>query len=594
MLGKSILLYTPHRTGVRRIRAGLSAAGNEVITLSDVRGAMDLILARAVDLVLVDDRPDAAPATAAILETARGRVPVVTLCDRLTTTTVLDLVCGRGVQNVLARIGGPSGTTAGHDPVAVVTTAEKVLRNELFGLKKYLPGFGVELIESELRGAADRDAVVAAVAREIEELGGGRTLATAVATITDELVTNAIYNAPVGPDGTPRYASVSRREKIELEPHEYVRVEYGSDGGTFGIAVTDAFGALTGESLGRALERCLGQPDPIEQKAGGAGIGLYTVLHTARELVLNVESGRRTEAIALVDLDGRARRNGAARSLHVFFTEPQAAVAQGIPERAAASVMLSDTMRIDLRAVFGQHRSGARAVPVAPPRHRAVRRFAAVVAPMAELARGARLEPLSRDSGLGTAIGLIRGATGPDTAVATALQFLGARYQAAVVFGVNQGVITARCASGEVVDWARLQQVTIEAEDPCSLAGIVRSPSIYRGRPRETTQDRELARLTAGFLHPLMLLAPVVVNGEVRCVLFACGPTDEEFAAPFAVEALAGELEAKLARVGLPAAVVDPDASPADAGGVARYEIASLRPARRVRSGGERPPTPRD
>ena len=48
-------------------------------------------------------------------------------------------------------------------------------------------------------------------------LGCNERVVELVETVADELVTNAIYNAPRTPEGEPKYARRSRRDPVELE-----------------------------------------------------------------------------------------------------------------------------------------------------------------------------------------------------------------------------------------------------------------------------------------------------------------------------------------------------------------------------------------
>src|SRR4029079_8719393 len=97
--------------------------------------------------------------------------------------------------------------------------------------------------------------------------------------------------------------------------------------------------------------------DQIEQKQGGAGLGIYTALGSVNQLVVNVEEGIKTEVIALWDLERRGRGVGAASpgSLHVFASTENAAPARrrattGDIEAEAVpqTVTLSESIRRDI------------------------------------------------------------------------------------------------------------------------------------------------------------------------------------------------------------------------------------------------------
>lgn len=545
MLGKAAILYSADKAGARRVAACLRAAGNDVLRLAEVRAAVELIEAQAVDIIFLDH--DNAPDATAVLEAAAGRTPVVALSKAPDASVLLDLVCERGVDNLVARRGGKDGDRTAFDTTEIVVTAEKILRQDLFGLRKYVSGFGIELSTIEVRGAEDRETVVACVQDYVRNLGAGRELSATLGTVADELVTNAIYNAPVDADGRPRYAALDRREKIVLRPDEYVIVEFGSDGRTFGLAVTDRFGRLTRDGLRQGLRRCLTAADPIEQKPGGAGLGLYTVLNSCNQLIINVAPDLCTEVIALVVVDGRMHEvRSAGHSLHLFIVPPAGGTSQdGVPE---PSVMISDSMRLDLRTAA----AGAMGPP-APVR--LVQRSAAPAPPPAladveELPGGTLLLGKGRDITMQALVGALRDAAKIERAFQTALLFLADRYEGAVLWRVDGGGLKPWCAAGTVADWSKLFAGSIEPGAPCLLASVVKRPRICLGRAQSAPVDRAIARLTAGVEGEALLMMAVLHGDDVRYVLHAFVPRGKHGLASAEATVLHRELTAALKRLG--------------------------------------------
>jgi hypothetical protein len=353
MLGKCVLLVTTDKAGARRIMGCLRATGNEVIRVAETHAAIELIEARAVDLVLLDHRN--APEIGPILRTAAERTPVVVLTSEPRPEEMLDLVCQNGTHHVIARCGDSEvPPLRSIDRKEVLVTVEKILRGDLFGLDKYVSGFGIEPGRFQLRQASDRDELIECVQDYLRWIGAPRELRNGMALVADELATNAIYNAPCDDHGRPRYAAVDRRCKIALDPWEFASVEFASDGETFAISVTDYFGSLSPARIRDGLQRCLSSGDQIEQKDGGAGLGLYTVLAACDQLVFNIDPGERTEVIAIANLNKRGQER--SRSLHVFVNGVEHAVELDrlVEEAASSSVMLSHSMVIDLRETLGQ------------------------------------------------------------------------------------------------------------------------------------------------------------------------------------------------------------------------------------------------
>ena len=156
-----------------------------------------------------------------------------------------------------------------------------------------------------------------------EENRLGQYMAKLVFGITEELLMNAIYDAPVA-GGRHHYGDLPRTTSVELDQSEYATLTYGCDGSLFGVAVCDPFGALKREKLYQYLKKVLRRTDStnlIDTKKGGAGLGLFKILYSSHALICNVEPSKRTEVMALIDIQHQVRDfSKMARSVHYFTT----------------------------------------------------------------------------------------------------------------------------------------------------------------------------------------------------------------------------------------------------------------------------------
>lgn len=538
MLGKSILIHTSDKARGRRLSGHLRAAGNEVVISESASAARDLLAAHAVDLVFVDV---AAAQPHEVVSAARDRAPVVVLSTGGDPQVMRDFVIELEVEHFLAR---SDEGEEGFDALAreVVVTAEKLLRRDLFGIEKYLPAFGVELTSFEVRSAQERDDVVECIADHVAWLGAGSEARRAVAAVVDELVTNAVYDAPRTPDGTAKYASRDRKEKFALEPSEHVIVRWGSSGDHIAISVADQFGALRPEHVRSVLRRCLTEEgDQIEQKAGGAGLGLYTALSYCTQLVVNIEHGQRTELIALVDLRrGQAVRRG-GRSLHLFCNDPREAA--DARDAVPATVEVSPSMLVELREHLVPNRRQATVVPL-------VRRRPTVSASPVVRARGTEAPPPIVDDAvdLGTAVGLLHGALDPERAVHTALRYLTTHYQGAIAYAVEGDRLDATICAGRVRDWAMLRRLHLLADGPCSIASLAQEPRAQAFEP-QCALDYRVALWTAGVSEASGIVVPIRVAGNLRWILYAAGPLPDVSITPQALVQVHRELETSLLRL---------------------------------------------
>jgi hypothetical protein len=201
-------------------------------------------------------------------------------------------------------------------------TAQKILRRDIFGIDKYLaPGTRVQ--QMTVRGSADREAFNTSVMTFAEENRLGQYMAKLVFGITEELLMNAIYDAPVA-GGHHHYGELPRTSAVVLKPEEFSLLSYACDGAAFAISVLDPFGALTRDKLLQYLKKVLRRDDSsnlIDTKKGGAGLGLFKILYSSHALICNVEPGKKTEVMALIDIQHQVRDfSKMARSVHYFQT----------------------------------------------------------------------------------------------------------------------------------------------------------------------------------------------------------------------------------------------------------------------------------
>ena len=201
----------------------------------------------------------------------------------------------------------------------LMATLAKLRDNEIFGLSKYLP-WGTKLVGYRIRGSRDKEPVFDAIAAYMNRLGIGGRMVTHLQAIADEMLMNAIYDAPVDKRGRARYAELDRSNPVELDAHEQPTLQIGSDGCTFGISMADPFGAIAPKTLRRYVAKGLRRGgDQINRDAGGAGLGLYLLYGSLHSMCLNVAPRRMTEFIGLVDIRGSFRAVAQTpKSLNIF------------------------------------------------------------------------------------------------------------------------------------------------------------------------------------------------------------------------------------------------------------------------------------
>lgn len=198
-------------------------------------------------------------------------------------------------------VGHVTSGADGVDPVELMATAQKILRNEIFGLDKYL-SWGATIRESRIAHSDDRFGVTEECRQYAMQLGVDARRVKNFCRVVDELTQNAVFHAPRGPDGTAIHRLTPRTASFPLPGGREVSVHYGCNGRHLGLSVQDAWGSLDPQLLVSRLEDGVRGHAMASEAYPGAGIGLYVCLRTLNQLVVNVNPGLSTEMIGLLDV----------------------------------------------------------------------------------------------------------------------------------------------------------------------------------------------------------------------------------------------------------------------------------------------------
>jgi hypothetical protein len=121
-------------------------------------------------------------------------------------------------------------------------------------------------------------------------------MATVIANAVDELLMNAMFDAPVDELGKPVLASTPRATPIKLEGRQTVEMQVGYDGKYVGITAIDLFGSLDKVKLLSHISKIYTDEEyKVKTSVAGAGIGLATVFRSGGSFFFVSESQARTE-----------------------------------------------------------------------------------------------------------------------------------------------------------------------------------------------------------------------------------------------------------------------------------------------------------
>jgi len=308
----SILIVHRDRKTQRTVQRILGGTGYRVDVADDPDQAMRLLGQISPVLVVVDGALQL-PRLAELVDAAkaRGVEACMTLLGSEAHAQVPGLLGMGSITNLLVH---PMPVLAEE----LTITAQKLIKNDLFGAEKYLL-WGTELRETVLVRGSQRPEVVAHLAEQVRARGQSARVASMAMLVTDELISNAVHNAPVDASGHHDRADLPRDRELALEGRHQVRLRWGCDARYLAIEVTDYFGSLDRATILAALAK-----NDIRESGGGAGMGVALTYRSCDHLVFNLAMGKRTEIIALIDVRYPPTERVPASSYNVFVERPQA------------------------------------------------------------------------------------------------------------------------------------------------------------------------------------------------------------------------------------------------------------------------------
>ena len=196
----------------------------------------------------------------------------------------------------------------------IAVIVQKFVSGDLFGIEKYLPeGTMVQL--TRLRDYKGRTAAIDEVLAYAEKVGVRSKIRSAIAQVCEELLMNALYDAPADADGKAIFAEVELKARLEKLSPRPVSIRYAATEAGFAVSVRDRFGRLDKATVLRFIDKCLHSSDQIDRKVYGAGLGIYFIASAATQFVLNVAPGMATEVVCTFD---RKVARGTLRTVSIF------------------------------------------------------------------------------------------------------------------------------------------------------------------------------------------------------------------------------------------------------------------------------------
>ncbi len=289
MAKRRVLAISSDLDQLRHIVASLERAGAEVDAVRSPSAiAADVIPHRYVFYAAAGGNVDA---LAALVPKLRDRAHVTIVTPQAKLTDLTAYLRDDRINHVVVGDEIDDG---------VYVTAQKLLTGDIFGIEKYLPE-GTPVHYARLRDFEGRGQAIQTVLDFAEQNKMRRQVRSAIGQVCEELLMNALYDAPVDADGKQVFAEIDPHDRTKTKSPRPVSIRYAASEDKFAIAVRDRFGRLAKNTILAYIEKCIHSPNQIDRKTYGAGLGLYLVANAAASYVVNVAYGIATEVVCTFD-----------------------------------------------------------------------------------------------------------------------------------------------------------------------------------------------------------------------------------------------------------------------------------------------------
>ncbi len=294
MSKRRVLAISPNLDQLRRIVANLERAGAEV----DAVRSLDAIQSEIIPhrYIFIDCEEGDVASVERLVPMLRQKSHAAVITPKAALGELTGYLKDPRVNHVIVGEELDRG---------VFVTAQKLLTGDIFGIEKYLPE-GTPVHYVRLRDFEGRGKALDTVLAYAEEAKMRRQVRSAIGSVCEELLMNALYDAPVDETGRQIFAEVDPHDRTKSRSPRPVSIRYAATESQFAVAVRDRFGRLAKNTILSYIDKCLHSPVQIDRKAYGAGLGLYLVANAAASYLVNVAYGIATEVVCTFDRGAKA------------------------------------------------------------------------------------------------------------------------------------------------------------------------------------------------------------------------------------------------------------------------------------------------
>lgn len=185
--------------------------------------------------------------------------------------------------------------------------SELVYKNIVCGLINDQDVFGLLFGDNSQRVTITKSehklAAVEAVQNFLSKVGIDSMIAAKVAQSADELLMNAIFDAPRNSSGKAFRHNLARTSKFNLEANEVVALNIGRANNLLGVSVEDHFGSISREVVYKFLSADYRKANyRIDPNAVSAGLGLNGIVKSGLSLLMQHKKKAITKVSIIVPI----------------------------------------------------------------------------------------------------------------------------------------------------------------------------------------------------------------------------------------------------------------------------------------------------
>lgn len=202
----------------------------------------------------------------------------------------------------------------------ILATINKLFADDIFGFKYYSDTFDkvrtISIRDSKLKKTYINEVIDFVLSRDIRS----RILGVVV-NVLDEMIMNAIYNAPTDNKGNFINANIERTRQVILDENQAATLSYIIDDYNIGLSMRDPFGSLKKDKVLYYLYKCKRKgPDQIDAHKSGAGLGIYKTFMNVNDFIINIQTGKSTEFMVFISM-GENFMKRETQSFNIFVQE---------------------------------------------------------------------------------------------------------------------------------------------------------------------------------------------------------------------------------------------------------------------------------